>query len=83
MIWLGAFGTYVGLTEETAEALSDAKVEEYTRGSKALFAAWLCYATLIWSLKTVRYTCFFVFQSLLSLIAALIDRSMLLSSPDD
>ncbi|KNG49332.1 sedlin protein [Stemphylium lycopersici] len=56
--FLGTFGTYVGLTEETAEALSDAKVEEYTRGSKALFVAWLCYATLIWSLKTT-VLCFY------------------------
>jgi hypothetical protein len=49
----GFFGTYVGLTEETAEALDDKTIASYTKGSKALLSAWLCYATLIWSMKVV------------------------------
>lgn len=50
---LGHYGTYVGLTKETAETLDAHTIEEYTKGSKALFVAWVCYATLIWSLKAV------------------------------
>ncbi|KAF2848981.1 hypothetical protein T440DRAFT_534498 [Plenodomus tracheiphilus IPT5] len=50
--FLGYFGTYVGLTPSTALQLDDATISSYIRGSKALFTAWLCYATLIWSLKT-------------------------------
>jgi hypothetical protein len=41
------------LTEETAEALDDKTIARYTKGSKALLSAWLCYATLIWSMKVV------------------------------
>jgi hypothetical protein len=53
---LGYFGTYVGLTEKTANELDDATIARYTKGSKSLFTAWMCYATLIWSMKVVSKT---------------------------
>ncbi|KAF9639664.1 hypothetical protein BFW01_g11470 [Lasiodiplodia theobromae] len=44
-------GSFVGLTDETAELLTPPVIESFTTGSKALFAAWFTYVTLIWTLK--------------------------------
>ncbi|KAH7030491.1 hypothetical protein B0J12DRAFT_732352 [Macrophomina phaseolina] len=49
---LNSFGTFVGLNEQKAEALTDAEVKSLITGSKALFCAWMSYICLIWSLKT-------------------------------
>lgn len=45
------YGSFVGLNEQTAAALSDETAARYEVGSKALFIAWISYVTLIWSLK--------------------------------
>lgn len=51
-------GAFVGLTTETANALTDEEVKTLEIGSKALFVAWLSYVTLIWSLKA-SVLCFY------------------------
>ncbi|KAF4540326.1 uncharacterized protein LTHEOB_9422 [Lasiodiplodia theobromae] len=48
---LNAYGTFIGLTEEEANALTDAQVYSLGIGSKALFSAWISYICLIWCLK--------------------------------
>jgi len=45
------YGSFVGLNEQTAAALSDETAARFEIGSKALFVAWISYVTLIWSLK--------------------------------
>ncbi|KAI9735112.1 MAG: hypothetical protein M1834_001700 [Cirrosporium novae-zelandiae] len=50
---LGEFGTFVGLNEETAEALDEKTVQNYTAGSKILFATWFTYLSVIWCMKGV------------------------------
>ncbi|OJD29680.1 sedlin protein [Diplodia corticola] len=49
---LNKYGTFIGLTTETADALTDVEAESLATGSKALFGAWMSYICLIWSLKT-------------------------------
>ncbi|EKG17905.1 hypothetical protein MPH_04854 [Macrophomina phaseolina MS6] len=44
-------GSFVGLNEESAQALDPATIESLRKGSKALFAAWFTYVSLIWTLK--------------------------------
>ncbi|OMP84629.1 hypothetical protein BK809_0001732 [Diplodia seriata] len=44
-------GSFVGLNEETAQQLAPPMIASLTTGSKALFAAWFTYITLIWTLK--------------------------------
>ncbi|OMP85196.1 hypothetical protein BK809_0003864 [Diplodia seriata] len=46
------YGNLIGLDDEKADALSDAQVKSLTKGSQAVFVAWLAYLCLIWSLKT-------------------------------
>lgn len=46
-------GSSVGLDEKSAQMLAgnEATIATLTKGSKALFAAWFTYVTLIWTLK--------------------------------
>ncbi|KAK8248544.1 hypothetical protein HDK77DRAFT_231118 [Phyllosticta capitalensis] len=44
-------GTFVGLDEATAQRLGAEEAASLQAGSKALFAAWFIYVTLIWTLK--------------------------------
>ncbi|KAL1641019.1 hypothetical protein SLS58_006461 [Diplodia intermedia] len=49
---MNEYGNLIGLNDETADALTDAQVKSLTKGSQAVFVAWLAYLCLIWSLKT-------------------------------
>ncbi|KAF2086539.1 hypothetical protein K490DRAFT_5165, partial [Saccharata proteae CBS 121410] len=60
LFWIGGLatldttvrhGTNVGLTKETAMMLPPPVVKSLEFGSKALFAAWFLYVTIIWTLK--------------------------------
>ena len=46
-----SFGSFVGLNDQIAEALSNHTAARYKVGSQALFCAWISYVSLIWSLK--------------------------------
>lgn len=48
---LGTRGSLIGLTPETAELTPDAMVGAIEVGSKALFVAWICYTSFLWSMK--------------------------------
>ncbi|TVY34904.1 hypothetical protein LSUB1_G006825 [Lachnellula subtilissima] len=48
---INSFGSFVGLNDQTAEALSNHTAARYKVGSQALFCAWISYVSLIWSLK--------------------------------
>ncbi|KAK7524943.1 uncharacterized protein IWZ02DRAFT_489311 [Phyllosticta citriasiana] len=49
--YIATKGTFVGLDASTAQSLSPADSSSLEKGSKALFAAWFIYVTLIWTLK--------------------------------
>ncbi|KAI0385210.1 hypothetical protein F5Y04DRAFT_247167 [Hypomontagnella monticulosa] len=51
--YIGVYGSSVGQTYESAQLLSDAKVESLRIGDKLTFASWNCYICLIWSMKAV------------------------------
>jgi hypothetical protein len=51
MVFADDYGSFVGLNEHTAAALSDEAAARLKIGSKALFVAWISYVTLIWSLN--------------------------------
>ena len=52
------YGSFMGLDEQSAPALTDAEASRLEVGSKALFAAWISYVSLIWSLKA-SLLCFY------------------------
>ncbi|TVY15980.1 hypothetical protein LARI1_G006733 [Lachnellula arida] len=52
------FGSFVGLNDQTAEALSDHTAARYKVGSQSLFCAWISYVSLIWALKA-SLLCFY------------------------
>ncbi|KAK8151114.1 hypothetical protein BC567DRAFT_239822 [Phyllosticta citribraziliensis] len=49
--YIATKGTFVGVDASTAQNLSTAETSLLEKGSKALFAAWFIYVTLIWTLK--------------------------------
>ncbi|KAH8701591.1 hypothetical protein BGW36DRAFT_423898 [Talaromyces proteolyticus] len=48
---IGRHGTNIGWTPEQRAAFSDADIASLQIGSKCLLAGWICYTSLIWSLK--------------------------------
>ncbi|RDW92200.1 hypothetical protein BP5796_01594 [Coleophoma crateriformis] len=51
-------GSFVGLDDASAAALTDAQVAKLEFGSKVLFCGWISYTSMIWSMKAVLL-CFY------------------------
>ncbi|KAH8761526.1 hypothetical protein F5883DRAFT_562068 [Diaporthe sp. PMI_573] len=48
---IGDYGSIIGINDEIALSLSDEQIRGIVIGSKCLIAGWVCYVSLIWSLK--------------------------------
>ncbi|RDW79803.1 hypothetical protein BP6252_04441 [Coleophoma cylindrospora] len=55
---IGQNGSFVGLDDASAAALTDAEVAKLEFGSKVLFCGWISYTSMIWSMKAVLL-CFY------------------------